>query len=82
VTEAGVPAYGTLNLADAWGVSLDPAPITPTDGDDAAPFKLIAGSIKATHNAFHNITGDNNVIVSPGIMSGNTGLASLQSMEK
>ncbi|KAI0821552.1 carboxypeptidase S [Irpex lacteus] len=72
LTDPSSPAYGTLTLSDAWGVSLEPAPITPSRGDEAEPFRLIAGTIKATHNAVRNITGDNNVIVSPGIMSGNT----------
>lgn len=73
LTDANTPAYGTLTLSDAWGVSLEPAPITPSRGDDAEPFRLLAGTIKATHNAARGITGDNNVVVSPGIMSGNTG---------
>lgn len=74
VTDSSAPAYGTLTLSDAWGVSLPPAPITPTRGDDAAPFRLLAGTIKATHNAFRNLSDDDSVIVSPGIMSGNTGM--------
>ncbi|KAI0704305.1 carboxypeptidase S [Cytidiella melzeri] len=72
VTDADAVTYGTLTLSDAWGVSLEPAPITPSEGDEAAPFKLLAGTIKAAHNTFRNITGDDNVVVSPGIMSGNT----------
>ena len=42
--EAG---YGTLTLTDAWGTALEPAPITPTDPDDA-PYKLLSGSIKSS----------------------------------
>lgn len=80
LTDPSSPAYGTLTLSDAWGVSLEPAPITPSRGDEAEPFKLIAGTIKATHNAVRNITGDNNVIVSPGIMSGNTGQSARKCM--
>lgn len=73
VSKESGPAYGTLTLSDAWAAALVPAPITPTSGDESAPFQLLAGTIKATHNAFRNITGDDNVVVSPGIMSGNTG---------
>ncbi|KAI0038762.1 carboxypeptidase S [Auriscalpium vulgare] len=62
------PAYGTLELADAWGTALGPAPVTPTD---QAPFLLLSGTIKATYNAYRGIEGDN-IVVSPGIMSGNT----------
>ncbi|KAI0343236.1 carboxypeptidase S [Trametopsis cervina] len=71
VSPANAPAYGTVTLSDAWGLALDPAPITPTS-KDAAPFVLLAGTIKATHNAVRKISGDGNVVVSPGIMSGNT----------
>ncbi|KAF8582795.1 carboxypeptidase S [Ramaria rubella] len=58
--------YGTLKLTDAWGTALEPAPITPTD-PDAAPYKLLSGSIKSSL-----ISEDSNVIVAPGVMSGNT----------
>ncbi|KAI0058987.1 carboxypeptidase S [Artomyces pyxidatus] len=62
------PAYGTLTLADAWGAALEPAPITPTD---AVPYRILSGTIKATYNAQRGLEGDN-IIISPGIMSGNT----------
>lgn len=39
--------YGTLTLTDAWGTALEPAPITPTDPEDAA-YKLLSGSIKSS----------------------------------
>ncbi|EMD39065.1 hypothetical protein CERSUDRAFT_112759 [Gelatoporia subvermispora B] len=64
----GAPAYGTLTLSDAWGTALAPAPDTPVD---AAPYALLSGTIKATYNAHRDLQGDN-IIVSPGIMSGNT----------
>ncbi|KAI0072680.1 carboxypeptidase S [Panus rudis PR-1116 ss-1] len=68
ITDEDAPSYGKLTLSDAWGAGLAPAPITPT-GKDAAPFQLLAGTIKATYNAHR---GGKDVIVSPGIMSGNT----------
>ncbi|VDB87986.1 unnamed protein product [Peniophora sp. CBMAI 1063] len=60
---------GTLTLADAWGASLEPAPLTPT-GVDAKPFQLISGTIRAAHAA---TTGEENgIVIAPSIMSGNT----------
>ena len=73
ISGANAPAYGSLTLSDAWGASLEPAPITPSSGDDAEPFKLLAGTIKTVYRTHRNVTGDETVVVSPGIMSGNTG---------
>jgi Gly-Xaa carboxypeptidase len=75
----GASAYGHLALEDAWGTSLEPAPITPTDAD-AAPFRLLSGTIRAAFNAQNaaNESGQG-VFVSPGIMSGNTGTMLLNS---
>ncbi|TCD60651.1 hypothetical protein EIP91_009738 [Steccherinum ochraceum] len=70
LSEDGTPAYGKLVVSDAWGHSLAPAPITPTR--DAAPFQLLAGTVKATYNAFRAVEDDGGVVVSPGHMSGNT----------
>lgn len=72
IGDADTPAYGTLTLSDAWGTALEPAPITPSTGEDAGAFRLLAGTIKTVYRAHRNITDDETVIVSPGIMSGNT----------
>lgn len=67
---------GTLTLTDASGSALNPAPITPTgDGEDAAPYHLLSGTIKATYNAHHKLElyGNNTINVSPGLPTGNTG---------
>ncbi|KAH9935932.1 carboxypeptidase S [Epithele typhae] len=69
VTEEGSPAYGTLTITDAWGVALEPAPISPID---APEYALLSGTIKAAYNAHRNLQGDNEIVVAPGIMSGNT----------
>ncbi|KAI0251446.1 carboxypeptidase S [Lactifluus subvellereus] len=61
---------GTLTLTDAYGTALEPAPVTPTD-EDSAPWQLLSGTIKATYNAQRGLEGDN-VVVSPGILGGNT----------
>ncbi|KAI0766929.1 carboxypeptidase S [Trametes elegans] len=69
VTGENAPAYGTLTLSDAWGAALEPAPISPID---APEYALLSGTIKATYNAHRELDGDDNIIVAPGIMSGNT----------
>ncbi|PIL24979.1 hypothetical protein GSI_12866 [Ganoderma sinense ZZ0214-1] len=69
VSEQDVPAYGTLTISDAWGGGLEPAPISPID---AREYALLSGTIKATYNAHRSLTGDDNIFVAPGIMSGNT----------
>ena len=66
------PAAGTLMLSEAWITGLEPAPVTPSD-EDSAPWRLFSGTIKATFNSHRDLDGPNNIFVSPGIMSGNTG---------
>jgi Gly-Xaa carboxypeptidase len=66
------PTAGTLTLTDEWGTALEPAPITPTS-EDSAPWQLLSGTIKAAFNAHRGLDGDDNILVSPGIMTGNTG---------
>ncbi|KAG8740081.1 hypothetical protein FRC10_004759 [Ceratobasidium sp. 414] len=58
-------AFGTLTLSDAWGTALEPAPVTPTEGKEAAAYRLLSGVIMKTRES-------NKVLVSPGIVSGNT----------
>jgi len=71
ISNASAPTYGTLTLSDAWTDGLEPAPVTTT-GKDAVPYQLLSGSIKATYNSHRGLEGDDNIIVAPGIMSGNT----------
>lgn len=66
------PSSGSLNLSDAFKPGREPAPITPT-GDSAYPYRLLAGTIKATYNSHRGLTGQDNIIVSPGMSPGNTG---------
>ncbi|KAF9499578.1 hypothetical protein BDN71DRAFT_1441721 [Pleurotus eryngii] len=49
MSEKDARSSGTLTLSEAWGTALEPASITPT-GRDAAPYALLAGTIKATFN--------------------------------
>lgn len=69
ITEAGLPSKGSLTLSAPR--SLDPAPTTPTAADVAA-YQLLSGTIKATFNAQRSLEGDH-VVISPGMMTGNTG---------
>ena len=66
------PTAGSLTLTDAFGTALEPAPVTPVS-EDSAPWQLLSGTIKATYNAHRGLDGADNIIVSPGITSGNTG---------
>ena len=65
------PRSGSLTLSDAWGNALEPAPVTPTN-EDAAPFKLFSGSIKATYNGYNkrlgNVYANKDIVVAPGII--------------
>ncbi|KAL4076563.1 hypothetical protein V8B97DRAFT_2102693 [Scleroderma yunnanense] len=71
ITNPTAPAYGSLNLSEASEHEpREPAPITPIDG--AVPFGLLSGTIKAAYNTHRGIEGDDNIIVGPGIMPGNT----------
>lgn len=68
------PSQGSLALGDPFHDELEPAPITP---QDAAPYQLLSGTIKATYNSHRGLDGTDNVIVAPGMMSGNTGQSPL-----
>ncbi|KAF5375364.1 hypothetical protein D9615_008006 [Tricholomella constricta] len=67
----GAPSSGTLTLSDAFHTALEPAPVTPTD-KHAAPYQLLSGTIKATYNSHRGLSGADEIIVSPGMPSGNT----------
>lgn len=70
ISEADVPAYGTLALT---GGGIDPAPVSPID---AGPFKVLSGSIRAAYNTHRGIEDggpEDELVVSPGITTGNTG---------
>ena len=72
IGDSSTKSYGKLTLSDAFNTALRPAPLTPT-GKNAAPYQMLSGTIKATYDAHRSGDG---VIVSPGIMSGNTGMPS------
>ncbi|KAJ7035311.1 hypothetical protein C8F04DRAFT_1098842 [Mycena alexandri] len=75
LSEDGAPAYGTLTLKDAYGTALEPAPVSPTSGDESAPYALLSGTIKATYAAHRGLVGaqaKDGIAVSPGMSTGNT----------
>ncbi|KAJ7115835.1 hypothetical protein C8R44DRAFT_832690 [Mycena epipterygia] len=72
LSEEGAPAIGTLTLKDAYGTSLEPAPVSPISGDESAPYKLLSGTIKATYNAHRSLTDSSSIAVAPGMSTGNT----------
>ncbi|KZS94485.1 carboxypeptidase S, partial [Sistotremastrum niveocremeum HHB9708] len=70
ITDASVPSYGSLTLTDAFDGQLEPAPITPTD---SASYRLLSGTILATHkasSAYKNLGRE--MVIAPGMMTGNT----------
>ncbi|KAG6373800.1 hypothetical protein JVT61DRAFT_5945 [Boletus reticuloceps] len=62
---------GKVMLSTVFEARLEPAPITPTE-EGAGPYQVLSGSIKTAYNSHRGISGDDHIIVSPGIMSGNT----------
>ncbi|KAG2364099.1 hypothetical protein BDR07DRAFT_1482813 [Suillus spraguei] len=71
ITDADAPAFGTLTLSEAYTHGLEPAPVSPT-GHDALPYQLLSGTIRAAYNSHRGLSDDDSLIISPGIMSGNT----------
>ena len=69
IRQTAGPAKGKLTLSAP--LSLQPAPVTPTIGDEAAGYKLLSGTIKSTYNAQRGLEGDN-IAVAPGMPTGNT----------
>lgn len=73
----GIPkseSAGEVLLSDAWGNKLEPSPITPTG--ESGPWKLLAGTIKATVEATGGGQGGQRgkAVVVPGLTNGNTGM--------
>lgn len=71
--------HGRINLSDAFQAGFEPAPVTPADGP---PFRILSGSIKATYNTHRSLQDKDSVIVTPGVMTGNSGVLQLESMSR
>ena len=56
-----------MRLSDAWVKGLEPAPISPID---AAPFKLLSGTILKTWETGNGKGSKEKPIVAPGLMPG------------
>lgn len=64
------PTHGSLELTDAWGTALEPAPVTPTD-PDSEPYRLLSGTIIGTYEASSEyMTNKEAIIVAPGMSTG------------
>lgn len=74
LTESGAPSRGALTISDISRGGLEPAPVTPTSGDDAVAYRVLSGTIKATFNAYRGDTESDTseIVVAPSMMSGNT----------
>jgi Gly-Xaa carboxypeptidase len=79
MSEDGAPAIGTLTLKDAYGTSLEPAPVSPISGKGSAPYQLLSGTIKATYAAHRGLSAtdaSSAIAVAPAMSTGNTGACS------
>jgi Gly-Xaa carboxypeptidase len=64
------PTYGAIELSDAFGTALEPAPQTPT-GPESEPYKLLSGTIISTYQASPAFKeSGKTLVVAPGISPG------------
>ncbi|KAF7308645.1 Gly-X carboxypeptidase [Mycena chlorophos] len=72
ISQEGAPAFGTLTLADAYGTSLEPAPVSPISGAGSEAYQLLSGTIKSTFAAHRSQESGDGIVVAPGMSTGNT----------
>ncbi|EGN95017.1 hypothetical protein SERLA73DRAFT_61542 [Serpula lacrymans var. lacrymans S7.3] len=66
LVESGAPAYGQVRLSQAFGSSLEPAPVSPTIG--SGPYELLSGTIISTLQTHLRSTEPQRpAVVSPGL---------------
>ena len=58
-------------LSDPWNTKLEPAPISPYRNSPA--FRVLSGTIKGVYNAHRGLEGNENIMVYPSYLFGNTG---------
>jgi len=63
-------AYGHLQMTDAYGTELEPAPVTPTYG--SGPYELLTGTIISSLSTSHRSGVPKNIFVAPSLSTGNT----------
>ena len=71
VTDPTLPYYGSIVLSDPWNSEWEPSPISPYKNSPA--FNLLSGTIKGVYNAHRGLEGDDNIVVYPSYLYGNTG---------
>jgi Gly-Xaa carboxypeptidase len=77
LSQSEYPSSGHITLTSP--LIMDPAPKTPVGlGEDAVPWKILEGTIKATYNAHRGIGAvkdgeEEKIVVTPGMPTGNTG---------
>ncbi|KAK7005667.1 Gly-X carboxypeptidase [Favolaschia claudopus] len=74
ISPEGAPALGTLTLKDAYGTSLEPAPVSPIRGKGSEAYQVLSGTIKATYAAHRglDLKSGGGIAVAPGMSTGNT----------
>ncbi|KIY50237.1 carboxypeptidase S [Fistulina hepatica ATCC 64428] len=70
-TDASVPSSGSIKLSPAFGHALNPAPRTPIGPTDI-PYQFLSSVIKTAYNTHRGLEGSGNIIVAPGMSTGNT----------
>ncbi|KAH9933262.1 carboxypeptidase S [Amylocystis lapponica] len=63
-------AFGHLQISDAWGTALEPAPVSPTVG--SGPYELLSGTIISALGTSNRTGYSDKVFIAPGMSTGNT----------
>ncbi|CCL99719.1 uncharacterized protein FIBRA_01741 [Fibroporia radiculosa] len=63
-------AYGHMQITDAYGTQLEPAPVTPTFG--SGPYELLAGTIISSLSTSKRSDTPKKVFLAPSLSTGNT----------
>ncbi|KAH9849891.1 carboxypeptidase S [Lenzites betulinus] len=61
---------GLLEISDAFGTALEPAPVTPLG--DGGPFQLLSGTIIGVLGSSNRTGYDKKAFIAPGMSTGNT----------
>jgi Gly-Xaa carboxypeptidase len=82
VSKGNAPFYGTITASTTDTTAIDVAPVSPTDSD-AKPWSVLSSSIRGAYRDSKNPkVADGDIIVSPALMSGNTGQSNLTLSKK